>query len=327
MTADPAHTIDLYGTAATHMVTRIPRVRGDAPAGEVAASLRGEAFDSADTVFVVDRDGRLEGIVRINDLFAGGDRRIGEIMQPEHEAVRAGDNQEAIALLAIKLDMISVPVVDEENRLIGAVPPEAVFGILRSEHMEDLQRLAGIVAHSEGPDVALDAPIGDRIARRLPWLVFGLFASAIITFVMTSFESTLQKNVEAAFFVPALVYIAGAIGTQAVSVAVRGLSTDDVSIGRLLRDELIIGLAIGLSLGAIAFLCVIGIYGNAMLALAVGLAVLGGGAMAAIVGFVLPLGFRHFGSDPALGSGPICTILQDVTSLSLYFVLVSALVM
>lgn len=314
-------------TAASHMVTHIPRAAPDTPVTAVIQSLRGQKFECADTVFVTDADGRLEGIVRINDLFAESERQIGEIMEREHEAVRYGDDQEQIAVLAMDLNMIAVPVVDDEERLIGAVPPEALFRILREEHMEDLQRLAGIAPHEYGPAVALNAPLYDRFRRRLPWLVFGLFASSIITFMMAEFEQSLTANVAVAFFVPALIYIAGAIGTQAVSVAVRGLAVDDTSIAGLLKDELVIGMAIGASLGLISSILVFVAFGDGVLSVTVGLAVLGGGSVSAMVGFGLPWVFKHFGSDPALGSGPICTIIQDVASLFIYFVLVSALVL
>lgn len=314
-------------TAASHMVTRIPRASPDMRGDDVIRSLLGEQFACADTVFVTDTGGRLEGIVRINDLLADGDRPVCELMEPEHEAVLSTEDQEQIAVLAMRLNMIAVPVVDDDDRLIGAIPPEALFRILRDEHMEDLQRLAGITLHREGPDVALDAPLGDRYRRRLPWLVFGLFASSVVTFVMAGFERSLSANVAVAFFVPALVYVAGAIGTQAVSVAVRGMSDEAVAIRRLLRDELIIGTAIGASLGAIASILVYAALGDGPLSLAVGLAVLGGGVVAAVVGFGLPWAFMRMGSDPALGSGPVCTIIQDASSLMIYFLLVSALIL
>ena len=309
------------------MVTHIPRSTADTVVNTVIQSLQGRQFECADTVFVTDTEGRLAGIVRINDLLANNERQIGEIMEPEHQAVRYGDDQEQIAMLALQLNMIAVPVVDDDERLIGAVPPEALFGILRAEHMEDLQRLAGITPHEYGPAIALNAPLFDRFRRRVPWLVFGLLASSLITFIMAGFEQSLSANVEVAFFVPALVYIAGAIGTQAVSVAVRGLTADNISITGLLRDELVIGVAIGASLGLISFILVFAAFGDGALSLAVGLAVLGGGTVSAMVGFGLPWVFDHFGSDPALGSGPICTIIQDVASLLIYFVLVSALIL
>jgi len=326
MTLDLPEARILTESAAAHMVTQIPTARVNSPVRDVIQSLHGQKFECADVIFITNAGDRLEGIVRINDLFGKSGGLIGEIMEPEHGSVRPNDDQEQIAVLAMKLNMIAVPVVDDDGKLIGAVPPEALFGILRAEHMEDLQRIAGIVAHDEGPGVAIDAPLYDRFRRRIPWLIFGLFASSIITILMTGFEETLAENVAVAFFVPALVYIAGAIGTQAVSVAVRGLATDDVSIVRLLRDELIIGIAIGATLGTIAFASVLAVFDDVNLALAVGLAVLGGGALSAVVGFGLPWLFKRFGTDPALGSGPICTIIQDVASLFIYLVLVIALV-
>jgi len=314
-------------TAAAHMMVNIPCAGYETPVAEVLEALQGRLYDCADTVFVINETTHLMGIVRINDLFKNTAKRIGDIMAEQHEAVHAADDQEKIAHLAIALSMIAVPVIDDHGRLIGAVPPEAVFRILRDEHLEDLQRLAGIATHENGAEAAMDASIWNRFSRRIPWLIFGLLASSLITIVMIGFEHTLSQNVAAAFFVPALVYIAGAIGTQAVSVSVRSLSMQDVAIGPLLRDELMIGLAIGGILGLIASGAVFFVFDQASLALAVGLAVLGGGAVSAITGFTLPWVFMRLGFDPALGSGPICTILQDASSLSLYFVLVTVLVM
>jgi magnesium transporter len=143
---------------------------------------------------------------------------------------------------------------------------------------------------------------------------------------MVGFEHALSANVQVAFFIPALVYITGAIGTQAVSVAVQSLSTDNAPSRALLRDELLIGFAIGASLGLLSSILVLSIFGNGMLAMAVGLAVLGGGTFSAAVGFGLPWIFDHFEFDPALGSGPICTIIQDVSSLLIYFLLAGILI-
>ena len=309
------------------MVSSIPRALVDTAVDQVIQELRGQRFECADTVFVTDAAGRLQGLVRIDALFAADAGRIDDIMQSRVAAAAPDDDQEDIAQLAMNMEMIAVPVVDESGMLLGAVPPEALLRILRQEHMEDLQHIAGITPHRQGPDVALDAPLSDRFRRRMPWLLAGLVASSLITLVMTRFEATLEANVAVAYFVPALVYIAGAIGTQAVSVAVRGLAGNAVPILALLRDELAIGLAVGASLGAIAWLAVVLTLGDGLLAAAVGGAVLVGGAMSAVVGFLLPWGFQRAGLDPAMGSGPICTIIQDVVSLSVYFLLVSALIL
>ncbi len=313
--------------AAAHIVTRIPRTTPGERAGTVIDSLHGQDFECADTVFVTDSEGRLEGIVRLKDLFADDERLIADIMLEEHEAVRLDDDQEQIALLAVALDMIAVPVVDDDGKLIGAVPPDALLGILRAEHMEDMMLIAGITAHEHGPEIALNAPLKNRLRRRLPWLMFGLFASSVMTVVMAGFEESLSANIAVAFFIPAIIYMVGAIGTQAVSVAVRGLSTEDISLIALLKGELVIGLAIGAALGTVSFGMVFVSFEDVRLALAVGLAILIGGAASAVVGFALPWVFNRLGSDPALGSGPICTIIQDAASLAIYFILVSALLL
>lgn len=314
-------------TAAFHMVSSIPKASADTPVAVVVEELRGHRFDCADCIFVTDGQGRFRGIVRINDLLAAPpEEDIGDIVEEQHGTAQLDDDQERIALLAMEKDMIAVPVLDARGCLVGAVPPEALLDILRHEHMEDLQRLAGIQRHTDGAAQALQAPIHDRVRRRLPWLVVGLVASTAATAVVALFEDTLNANVTVAFFVPALVYIAGAIGTQAVSVAVRALSVVEIGLTRLVRDELIIGLTIGLAMGVLSALPVYFYFGDGPLAIALGLAVLGAGTVSAVVGFGLPWAFQRFGFDPALGSGPVCTIIQDVASLAIYFGLVTLVV-
>jgi magnesium transporter len=316
-----------HETAASNMVTRIPQVRADATVATVIESLQAREFDCIDVIFVTDADEKLTGMLRIKDLFANGKRLVGDIMETEFETACADDDQEAIAVSALQQNMIAVPVVDADGRLLGVVPPQALFKIFREEHMEDLQRLAGISPRENGPDMALNAPLYDRFRRRLPWLIFGLFASSLVTLQMVQYENELSANVTVAFFVPALVYIAGAIGAQAVSVAVRGLSVNDIPIGRLISDELLVGFGLGAVLGLITFEMVAFTFDDYALAFAIGLAVLAAGTLSATVGFGLPWIFKYFGYDPALGSGPICTIVQDLASLSIYFGLVSVLIL
>lgn len=318
----------LRETAAAHMVREIPRATRETTVDDALAALRGRHFACADTVFVTEDGGRLAGIVRLNDLLsAPGSATLGSIMEPEHDAVAPGDDQEQVALLAMNLRMIAVPVVDDAGRLIGAVPPEVIIAVMRREHMEDLQRIAGIQRHDPPAPSGLQTSIADRLRRRLPWLVAGLAASSAATAVVAGFEETLARHVRVSFFVPALVYIAGAIGAQAVSVAVRALAMETVAVGRMIRDELAIGLMIGLLLGLATLVPVWAVFGDHRLALSVGIAVMGAGTVSAVVGFGLPWLFQRMGFDPALGSGPICTIIQDVASLLIYFAVVSALMM
>jgi magnesium transporter len=194
--------------------------------------------------------------------------------------------------------------------------------ILRREHVEDLHRLAGIAGESELARDAIEAPPVRRMRHRLPWLLVGLAGSILATVVMAHFEGVLAANVAVAFFVPGIVYLADAIGTQTETIAVRGLSLSRVRIGHLLAGEIRTGLLIGAVLGLATFAGVWFAMGDLRLAVAVALALFVAGGLATGIGLLLPWLLHRLGRDPAYGSGPLATIIQDVLSLAVYFVTV-----
>jgi magnesium transporter len=215
--------------------------------------------------------------------------------------------------------------VDDGGRLLGVVPALAIIDVLRREHIEDLHRLAGIVRESNHALDALEEPPVRRLRHRLPWLIVGLAGSILATAVVTQFEAALNERVALAFFIPAIVYLADAIGTQTETIMVRGLSLGLPPFGRLLAGEIGTGLLIGLVLGGLAIPAVLLGFGDAWLALTVGIAILVAGTIATSVGLVFPWLLARFGADPAFGSGPVATIVQDVLSLLTYFVVASVL--
>jgi magnesium transporter len=141
---------------------------------------------------------------------------------------------------------------------------------------------------------------------------------------MAGFEATIESQVAVAFFVPGLVYIADAIGTQTEAIAVRGLSLTRSGIARLLAGELRTGFVIGATLGALCFLPVLLAFGDARLAAAVSTSVFAAGGLASAMGLVFPWLFARAGYDPAYGSGPVATVIQDLISLLVYFQIVRA---
>jgi magnesium transporter len=202
-----------------------------------------------------------------------------------------------------------------------------MMDILRREHVEDLHRLAGITRESADARHALEEAPLRRARHRLPWLVVGLGGSMVATFIVARFESALTAKPELAFFVPGLVYLADAIGTQSEAVAVRGLSLSHVGIGRLIGSELRTGLLIGVVLALLAFPMIWLVFGEPRLAAAVTLALAGASVVASSLGLLLPWLLARTGADPAYGSGPLATIVQDVLSLLIYFGCVSAIVL
>jgi len=281
-----------------------------------------------DLVCVTDDNHRLLGTLTGPELVALADAAtLGPAARRDRPGVLPGTDQEKMASLALHHGASALPVVDEAGRLVGVVGPTKLMDILRREHVEDLHRLAGITRESEQARQAIEAPPLRRVRHRLPWLVVGLGGSVVATFVVARFESALAAKPALAFFVPGLVYLADAIGTQSEAVAVRGLSLSHVGLARLIGGELRTGALIGLVLALMAFPMVWLVFGELRLAAAVMLALAGASIVASVLGLMLPWLLARFGTDPAYGSGPLATIVQDVLSLVIYFAAVSWIVL
>ncbi len=314
-------------SAARHLVSRVPTAAAGESAGAVLARLAGQAFECAEVLCVIDAAGRLVGLVPITRLLAAQpDREATELALRPAPAVAPEADQETVASTAIRYGISAMPVVDDEQRLLGVVPAQALLDVLRHEHAEDLHRLAGITHERMQARRAFEAPPLRSLRDRLPWLLVGLLGSSLAAALMSRFEETLRTRVTVAFFVPGLVYLADAIGTQTEAIVVRGLSLEHGPIGRLLLAELRTGLLLGLVLGALSALGAFLWLGDGPLALSVGIALGAAGTAATTIGFCFPWALARLGRDPAFGSGPLATVIQDVLSLAVYFATVSVLV-
>jgi magnesium transporter len=308
-----------------HVVASYAGARAEEPAGAVLARIAADKPACMELVLVLDHDGRLAGVVPLERLIAAGDKApLRKIMQRDFPRVRANDDQERAASLALHHQVDALPVVDADGRPLGVMPSQALLHVLRREHVEDLHVLAGIARETSQARHAIEDPPARRLRHRMPWLLVGLAGSALATAAMAGFESTFSRHLAVAFFVPAIVYLADAIGTQTEAVAVRGLSLTRAGIGHLLAGELRTGMLLGGSLGLISFLPVYFFFGDARLAGAVSAAILAAGTAAAGLGMLLPWALARRGRDPAFGSGPLATVIQDVLSLLVYFGVVKA---
>jgi magnesium transporter len=310
------------------MVRRIPTASASDTVSQTLERLAGSSFDYADAVFIVDAQGRLQGFVPIARLFsATPDTPLGSIVHSKLPVVSPDTDQELVASIAIHEETPAMPVVDGAGKLLGVVPPVALLEILRREHVEDLHRLAGVTREDIRARHAIEAPPSRRARDRLPWLLVGLAGSVLATFVVAYFEEALQSRVAVAFFIPGIVYLADAVGTQTEAIAVRGISLSRLSVGRLIGGEIVTGLIIGATLALVAFAPVWLWFGDAKLAAAVSIALFVAGTVATTIGVLFPWLLSRLGRDPAYGSGPIGTIVQDVFSLVIYFITISVLVL
>jgi magnesium transporter len=307
------------------MVARVARAQGGETAAEVVARLARDQPGNVELVCVEGGDGRLAGVLPIERLFAvPAATRMADAMDPSFPRVAPDTDQETAASMALEDGVDALPVVDGEGRLLGVMPSQALLQVLRQEHVEDIHVLAGIQRETAQARGALEEPPLRGARHRLPWLLVGLAGAMVATAAMAGFESTLEAKIAVAFFVPGLVYIADAIGTQSEAIAVRGLSLTSAGIGHLLAGELRTGMLIGATLGVISFPASLLAFGDARLAGAVAVAIFAAGALAAAIGLLFPWVLARFGRDPAYGSGPVATVIQDILSLLVYFAVIRA---
>jgi magnesium transporter len=313
---------------AHYLVEAVPVDRPDARAGDARARLIGRRYDDASHVFLVTEDGRLAGVAAIGDVMsAAATTPLAALARDNNShVVEPTTDREEAASAAIRAGVSVLGVCDAGGRFMGAVPATALISILRDEHLEDLHHMAGILGQSEAAKAALMAPPHRRALYRLPWLLVGMAGSAVATAMMARFETALAAHIAVAFFIPAIVYLADAVGTQSEAVAVRALSLTGADLVPLLAGELGTGILIGATLGSLAFPLVWLAFGSAALAATVSMALIVASSVATTLGFVLPWLFAKLGYDPALGSGPVGTVVQDVISLLIYFLIASALV-
>jgi magnesium transporter len=303
----------------------VPTCAPDDRVGDVRRAMAGRRFESLDAVAVLEGD-RLVGLIRAVDLVAGAeDARVGSLMDPDPPRIEPGLDQEVAASRAVSHRESTVAVVEAGGRFLGLIPPHRLLKVLLREHDEDMARLGGFLAGSELARGASVEPVRQRVWHRLPWLLLGLAGAILSAVIVGGFEEQLSKNVLLAFFIPGIVYMADAVGTQTETLVIRGLSVG-VGIRRVARRELVTGVIVGVILSG-AF-TVVGLlaWDDADVIVSVALALLAACTVATLVAMALPTLLGRLGIDPAFGSGPLATVVQDLLSILIYFSIATALV-
>jgi magnesium transporter len=313
-----------FETAAEHVARRVPTTRPEATAGEIRAALVGQQFDCATDVAVCE-DGHLLGLLPLESLLAApADAPARTIMDPDPPVVTPGADQEHAAWKAVQHGESSLAVVDASGRFVGLIPPQRLLAVLLAEHHEDMTRLAGVLRGTRSAQQALEEPVAQRFLHRLPWLLVGLGGMLLGADLVGAFERELQTNLVLAFFLPAVVYLADAVGTQTEALVVRGLSVG-VPIGRVVGREFVTGILIGLGLGLVAMALGLWRWGPAGIALVLMASLAAACLVATLVGIGLPWLLHRAGSDPAFGAGPLATVIQDLLSIVIYLSVARAL--
>lgn len=300
-----------------------PRAQVSAQAAEGRALLA--RFPAIGPDLPVCHGDRLVGVVPVERLLAARDDAPLASLMDEPTVVVTGVAELADAAWQAAIHGArSIAVVDEEGRFLHMVPPQQLIGVLSEEHAEDLARLGGFLARTGSARTASEESVRRRLWHRLPWLAIGLLGAMASAGIVASFEAELERVVLLAFFVPAVVYMADAVGTQTVTVVIRGMALG-VSLRTIVVRELATGLVIGVLLSGAFFSFALAVWGDGRIAAVVSISLLVSASIATTIAMTLPYLLSRLGRDPAFGSGPLATMIQDLLSILVYFLVASAL--
>ncbi len=270
--------------------------------------------------YVIDEQRRLLGMVSLKDLvLASPEAKIGDIMLREVVAAHTDDDQEEVARQISKYDLIAIPVVDREDRLVGIITHDDVMDIMEEETTEDIYRLGAVPVQEQS---YFRSPMITVAARRVGWLLVLLLTNTMTGSIIMDQNTLLQSVVALAAFVPLLIGSGGNIGSHASTVIVRGLALKEVTFTnafKILLREVGIGLLLGSFLGMIVIFWSFWLQGDWLVALAVGLSLVVISTMATLFGGLLPLIFVRLGIDPAVVSAPFISTMVDVLGVFTYF--------
>ncbi|OCX62302.1 magnesium transporter [Thioclava sp. SK-1] len=235
---------------------------------------------------------------------------LSDIAEDEFRAISVYQEEGDVAYAFNQYHLISVPVVDENGRLVGVITIDDAMSVLDEEHEEDILRLAGV-----GDDSSITDTVWETVQQRLPWLFVNLLTAIMASMVISVFEGTIQQLVALAVLMPIVASMGGNAGTQTLTVAVRALATKSVTesnVWRVIRREVVVGLINGLAfavvMGLVAYIWFDGVTLGAVIAVAMVINLV----VAALAGIVVPLVLERFGADPALASGTFVTTVTDV---------------
>ncbi len=290
-------------------------------------------------IYVTDERSHLIGVVSLRQLILNDpQKKLSDIMVEDVVSIRPETDQEEVARLASRYNFVAVPVVDDENKLIGVVTVDDIIDVLREEATEDLLQMAGL---GRDTDIILKSVWGS-IKKRFPWLLATYIGGLIAALVIGLFHDLLGSFVILTSFIPIIAGMGGNIGTQSSTIITRGLLTGRVNpdtrwkiVGKELRVGIILGLIYGITLGGIAFLISYIFHANGYdysltncieLSVAISIGIVIAMSLATFTGTVAPIVFDSMKIDPAIATGPLVTTTIDILGILIYLSIATGLI-
>ncbi len=312
-------------SAGSLMTIEFVALKKEMTAAEALKKIKATAADKETiyTCYATSMSRELEGTVSLEKLvLAPEDKTIEGILKKECLSVNTHDDQEVVAELFKKYDLLAMPVVDHENRLVGIITIDDIVDVIEEENTEDIYRMAALTT-SDGD--YLSTGVFELARKRVLWLMILMVSATLSAAVVTKYQSLIEAVVSLATFMPMIMGTGGNAGAQTSAIIIRSLALGELASGDILRiiwKELRVSMMVGVCLAGINFLRLIFLSGASLqMAVTVSSALIGTVIFAKLMGSMLPLLADKIKIDPALMASPLITTIVDATSLTIYFLI------
>jgi len=281
-----------------------------------------ENVEQVYTIYVVDENDVLLGVLSLKRLlFTQPDAHISDIYLSKNiKYVKTNDDNENVAEIMQRYDLVTIPVVDSLHKLVGRITIDDVLDVIQEEAEKDYQMASGITDNVEAT-----TSVFKNIKSRLPWILIGIIGGILSSLILKSYELEISINPILAFFIPLITATGGNVGVQSSAIVVQGLASNDFQLSGILKrvsKELVVGIIIGIICGGLVFIA--NYYmnnGDILMGITIGLSIFIVVIIAAIFGTLVPLVLEKIKIDPALATGPFVTTSNDILGLSIYFLI------
>ncbi len=311
------------------LTTKVPTIPISWTAEQAESYIRKNAnqCDSINYLYLVNPQGVLVGVVSLKELLRlDSTTNLGACTKRPLVTARLHTDQERVAHLALAHNLKAIPLVTKDHEFLGVVPSDAILDVLNREHTEDVLRFAGVRSAVDNQSFLLAASPFSHVRERLPWLVLGLLGGLAAAFVVDTFEHMLTTYLILAAFIPAIVYLADAVGSQTQMLLVRTLTLrPDMKLAGYLWRELVVNIILATFLAAL--IGIISYFWLHLIDLSVtlSLAIFFTITCTVVISVGMPWFIHKIGYDPAVASGPVATVIRDMASLLIYFAVASIL--
>lgn len=313
------------GSAGACLTQKVPVVNSQFTIGQVYRYLNKNInqLETVNYIYVVNRQNKLIGVFSIKEIFRNKpEQKINALMKKNIAHALPTDPENKVANQAIYHNIKAIPVIDKYDNFLGIIPADRIHVILKYQFIRKLNQLAGITRGIEEYGNVLEMPVSKSFWRRIPWLLVGLFGGIVLAHFLGFFEDTLRENIILAAFIPVITYISNATAIQVQTVFIRDLAIhENLLMKKYFFKQLFISLLIAVCCSVLLLVSALLGWTQSHIIIIISISMFFTIIFAVSLSLLVPYIFKKIKLDPGIASGPFSTILQDISSVIIYFLI------